>query len=64
MARSRHTLEQRTVAALLNTSRRGFCLIRSRYIKEMQAMGYSHAEALDCYQDVWDVAELQRMAAQ
>ena len=64
MTTSRHTLEQRTVAALLNTTRRGFSLIRSRYVKAMQEMGYSYAEALRCYEDVWDVAELQRMAAQ
>ncbi len=63
MSTSRHTLEERTVAAILNTTR-GFGLIRSRYIKAMQEMGYSRADALLSYEDVWDVAELRRMAAQ
>ena len=60
----RHTLEMRTIAAIKNTTRRGFALIRARYVKAMQAMGYSYEQALRCYEDVWDVAQLEKRAAE
>ena len=60
----RHSLEIRTIAALKNAKLgKGCSLIRARYVKAMQAMGYTWAQAMDCYSDVFDVADLELRAA-
>lgn len=59
---ARHTLEQRTVAALLNGNGRQRGMARTNYLRQMQAWGYTLRQALDCFRDVQDVAELERSA--
>lgn len=59
----RHTLETRTVQQLKNVkNRRTNNLIRDRYIRAMEQMGYSYEEAFRCFADVWDVAMLEMYA--
>ena len=57
----RYTLEMKTVAQLKAAKRGQFSLIRARYQKAMVAMGYTFAQARQCFADVWDVAELERL---
>lgn len=59
----RHTLELRTIVALKKTRRRGSALIRARYLKTMLAWGYTWSDAVSCYSDVVDVAELEIISA-
>lgn len=56
----RHTLEQKTVRQIVAAKRGQFSLIRARYVKAMQRIGYTAEQALSCFADVWDVAELER----
>lgn len=56
----RHTIEQKTVKQLVAAKRGQFSLIRARYVKAMQAIGYTAEQARQCFADVWDVAELER----
>lgn len=59
----RHTIEQATVAQLKAAKRGQFSLIRARYVKAMQKLGYSGEQARECFADVWDIAELERGCA-
>jgi hypothetical protein len=59
----RHTLDRQTVNALKTLLRRrskkGFTLVRGRYLKQMQASGYTFQQAYDAYADCDDIAVLE-----
>jgi hypothetical protein len=60
---TRHTLEAKTVKQIKAANRGGFAVIRARYVKAMEVMGYSFDQARACWNDVWDVAELESRAS-
>lgn len=59
---SRHALETKIVQQIKAAKRGQFSLIRARYIRATEALGYTLDQARACFVDVWDIAELETRA--